>query len=288
MALNFLASGLGELRVTGRSKQRVAPALDAGAQWVDSPVELADASSVIVIMVPDLPQVEELLFGDNSVSQSSQSLTVVVCSSVSPVAIRETEARLRLITEGRMRLVDAPVSGGAEGAKEATLSIMVGGDADTVASVLPVLNTFGTPVHLGPLGSGDTAKACNQLIVAATIAAISEASVIAERSGLDLDTLLSLLQRGYAGSRVLETKKDQLVNRDYSPKGVARYMIKDLSFAASAAETTHSATPMLDVLQGTFNGLVEAGLGDLDLAVMHRYIESLPRPSQSRSSQPES
>lgn len=275
MALNFLAAGLGELRVTGRSRERAERAIAAGAHWVDSPRELADSCSIIVIMVPDLPQVDELLFAPGGISWSAGSPIVVVCSSVSPDGIRSSDARLRAATNGRMSIVDAPVSGGTEGAEAAALSVMVGGDRATVEAVLPVLATFGTPVHLGPLGSGDIAKACNQLIVAATIFAISEASVIAERSGLNLDALLSLLARGYAASRVLETKKQKLVDRDYSPTGVARYMVKDLGFAAAAAAETATATPVLDVLRTSFDGLVAAGLGDDDLAVVHRYIGTL-------------
>jgi 2-hydroxy-3-oxopropionate reductase len=277
MAINFLRAGIGGLRVTGRSRHRAADAIQAGAIWVATPLELADSCSIIIVMVPDLPQVEELLFGPGSVSSSDATVTVVVCSSVSPLGIREVAKRLEAATEGRMTVIDAPVSGGTEGAQSGTLSIMVGGDPEIVAMVHPVLATFGTPVHLGPLGSGDVAKACNQLIVAATISAISEASVIAERSGLDLDALLSLLQGGYAGSRVLETKKQRIIDADYSPTGVARYMVKDLGFAAAAASATDTATPLLDVLRGSFDGLVADGLGDLDLAVVHRYIQSLPR-----------
>lgn len=277
MALNYLKADIGGLLVTGRSRDRAESAVGAGAIWVGTSREVADSCSVIVIMVPDLPQVEELLFGHDSISTSSSTLTVVVCSSVSPVGLRETAERLSATTAGRMTVVDAPVSGGTEGAESGTLSIMVGGDIDSVQSVFPVLATFGTPVHLGPLGSGEIAKACNQLIVAATISAISEASVIAERSGLDLEALLSLLQGGYAGSRVLETKKQRIIDGDYTPTGIARYMVKDLGFAAAAASATDTATPVLDVLRASFEGLVSAGLGDLDLAVVHRYIQSLPR-----------
>ncbi len=277
MALNYLKADIGDLRVTGRSRDRAADALEAGAIWIATPRQLADACSIIIIMVPDLPQVEELLFGPDAVSSSSSSVTVVVCSSVSPVGIREIAERLTTATSGRMTIVDAPVSGGTEGAVSGTLSIMVGGDPHSVEAVRPVLATFGTPVHLGPLGSGDIAKACNQLIVAATISAIGEASVIAERSGLDLAALLSLLEGGYAGSRVLEAKKQRIIDGDYAPTGIARYMGKDLGFAAAAAAATDTATPLLDVLRKSFDGLVSAGLGDLDLAVVHRYIQSLPR-----------
>lgn len=278
MARNLIKAFPGRVSVTGRSRERARDVLDAGATWRDSPVELAAAASILILMVPDLPQVDELLFGDNGIAAADTECVVVVCSSVSPTGIRSTDERLRGQTDGRMRIVDAPVSGGTEGASAATLSIMVGGADSDVAIALPVLAACGTPVHLGPLGSGDIAKACNQLIVAATMAAVSEASVIAERSGLDLDTLLTLLQGGYAGSRVLETKKDRLVARDYSPSGVARFMVKDLSFAHAAAVETATSTPILDALRSQFDGLVAAGLGDDDLAVIHRYIEDLDHP----------
>lgn len=285
MVLNLLAaahptaegSPIGEVVVTGRSRDRLEPALSAGALWADSPAEIAGKCPVIILMVPDLPQVEELLFATTGIAGASGSITVVVASSVSPTGIRDLDERLRAETAGRIRLVDAPVSGGTEGAAAGTLSIMVGGTDEDVARVLPVLSACGRPVHLGALGAGQVAKACNQLIVAATMAAIAEASVVVEREGLDLNTVLSLLEGGYAGSRVLETKRERLVARDYSPTGVAKFMVKDLGFAAAAAESTGTRTPTLDAVRETFIALTDAGLGDDDLCVIHRYIGELDR-----------
>lgn len=277
MVIHLLAARPAQVVVTGRSRERAAGALDSGARWLGTPREVADACAIVVLMVPDLPQVESLLFDTDGIADAAGEVIIIVCSTVSPVGIRTTDARLRERTNGRMRLIDAPVSGGTEGAQAATLSIMVGGEPAAVATVMPILRVFGTPVHLGPLGSGEIAKACNQLIVAATMAAISEASVIAERSGLDLDALLGLLELGYAGSRVLESKKQRLVDRDYTPSGPARYMVKDLSFAGAAAVGTATSTPLLDVLRTSFGALVDAGLGDFDLAVLRRYVESCAR-----------
>jgi 2-hydroxy-3-oxopropionate reductase len=269
------AAGNGEVRVTGRSRARAAGALEAGAIWAATPAELAGACSVVILMVPDLPQVDELLFGPAGIAEAPTDVIVVVCSTVSPTGIRQLDARLRERTGDRMRIVDAPVSGGTEGAEAGTLSIMIGGSEGDVAKVLPILSPCGVPVYLGPLGAGEVAKACNQLIVAATMTAIAEASVIAERSGLDLDTLLTLLQGGYAGSRVLETKRQRLVDKDYSPTGVARFMSKDLAFAAAAASATGTTAPTLEGLRRTFAALVKAGHGDEDLAVIQRYIAEL-------------
>jgi 2-hydroxy-3-oxopropionate reductase len=127
-------------------------------------------------------------------------------------------------------------------------------------------------VHLGPLGSGSVAKACNQMVVAATVLALGEVAVVAERSGLDLAALFDLLGGGYAGSRVLETRKRRFVEHDYSPSGAAKYLLKDLGFAVAAADATGTAVAQLPALRAVFEELVAAGHGDEDIAVVQRFI----------------
>lgn len=271
MALNLIRAGR-PVVVTARTRARAEAAIAAGASWVDSPRRLGERCSVVVLMVPDLPQIDELLFGAEGIALAGTEVMVIVCSSVSPAGLIAMDARLDGATKGRMRLVDAPVSGGTEGAESGDLAIMLGGTAEQAARASAVLKACGTPVHLGPLGAGDVAKACNQLIVAATMAAIAEASVIAERAGLDVAALLALLQGGYAGSRVLETKATRLVERDYTPAGAARFMVKDLSSAAAAAEQTRTVAPVLGVVRELFEDVVTAGLGDRDLAVVHEHV----------------
>ncbi len=263
--------------VHGRTPARLAPLVDAGAHLAATPRILAEACDVVLVMLPDLPQLEALLAGeDGLVAGVSEPTILVVGSSVSPGELRTLASRVAKETEGLLRLVDAPVSGGVEGAGAGTLSIMVGGADDDVRVVTPVLATMGTPVHLGPLGSGEVAKACNQLIVAATMTAIAEAAVIAERAGLDVDALLTLLRGGYAGSRVLETKQRAVVTRDYTPSGAARFMVKDLAAAHEEAARTNTRTRQLDLLRELFDDVVAAGLGDDDLAVVHRYVAEAP------------
>lgn len=260
--------------VFGRNASRLAPLLEAGAQSAATARALAAVSDVIVVMLPDLPQIDEVLAGDQGILAGIDSPTLlVVTSSVSPDGLRTLAERVSAQTEGLLHVIDAPVSGGTEGAEAGTLSIMVGGADEDVTWADPVLCTMGTPVHLGALGSGQIAKACNQLIVAATMTALAEASVIAERSGLDVDRLLTLLRGGYAGSRVLETKQSRIVTRDYTPSGAAKFMVKDLAAARAAAHHTATATPLLDAVGEVFTRLVHAGLGNEDLAVVHRYIE---------------
>ena len=181
--------------------------------------------------------------------------------------------RLARTTADAMRVVDAPVSGGVEGAEAGTLSIMVGGEERDVADAWAVLSACGNPVHLGPLGSGQVAKACNQMIVASTILALGEAAVLAERSGLDLAELFRLLGGGYAGSRILESRGDRIIQEDYSPSGVAKYMVKDLDFASAVAAATGTHPVLLPAVKAAFEELTALGHGDSDIAVTRRYIE---------------
>jgi 2-hydroxy-3-oxopropionate reductase len=265
-------SASGDVVVTGRSRERVAPLLDEGLLWVDTPRAVAERAGVVLLMLPDLPQIEPLLEGEDGLLAGAEPLVIAVGSSVSPVRVRAVGERVRDATAGRVRVIDCPVSGGEEGAVAGTLSIMVGGEGDAVAAALPALSTMGRPVHLGPLGTGSVAKACNQMIVAATTLALGEAVVVAERSGIDLAVLLDLLGGGYAGSRMLETRKRRFIEHDDSPSAPVKYLVKDLGFAAAAAEATGTAVAQLPCSLAALQELVAAGLGDQDLAVVQRFI----------------
>lgn len=274
--LKAAAAAGSAVHVHHRSSARVQDLLDAGAVFSETAEHLATHSDVIVLMVPDLPQVEELLTGEHGILAGIFAPTVLVIGSTSsPDGVRALHGRLSQITGGMLRVIDAPVSGGEDGAIAGTLSIMVGGDQEPVDAAWPILEAFGSPVHLGPLGSGEVAKACNQLIVAATMMALGEATVIAARSGLDVGVLLNLLGGGYAASRMLETRKQRLIDEDYSPSGVAKYMLKDLSFAASEAHRTSTTANLLGQVQRSFTELVERGYGDMDLSVTRAYVSSL-------------
>jgi 3-hydroxyisobutyrate dehydrogenase-like beta-hydroxyacid dehydrogenase len=272
MAANILRSGTA-VHITGRSPEKYGDLIEAGAVWHDAAQSLADAVGVIVLMLPDLPQVEEMLAGpDGILAGNFDDLLLIIASTSSPIEVRDLGRRLTRETEGRVRVIDAPVSGGSEGAKAGTLSIMVGGTERDVNDAWPVLAACGNPVHLGPLGSGQVAKACNQMIVAATVLALGEAAVLADRSGLDLDKLFRLLAGGYADSRILQTRGDRIVREDYSPSGAARYLVKDLRFAATVAEVTDTHPVLLPALKAAFEELTASGYGDHDIAVTRRYV----------------
>lgn len=273
MAANLLR-GHGRLVVTGRTRRDDDPLIDAGATWADTPRELAERARVVLLMLPDLPQVEEVLAGPGGVLAGADGeLLLIVSSSSSPTGVRELAARLDAETDGRVRVVDAPVSGGEDGATAGTLSIMVGGDPADTELAVEVLRPCGRPVVLGPLGAGQVAKACNQMVVASTILALGEASVFAERSGIDLRVLWELLGGGYAGGNLLASRVDKLVDAEYSASGVAVNMVKDLRFAEDVATATGTNPLLLPTLRAAFDELVERGHGHEDIAVTRRVIE---------------
>lgn len=265
-----LLGARGELVVHARRPQP--RLLAAGASWAETPRELASRVDVLLSMLPDLPQLEELLDGEDGLLAGSGDLLILIGSTSSAPAVRALAERLHERSNGRVRVVDCPVSGGEDGARAGTLSIMLGGSEEDAAQAADVLRACGRPVHLGPLGAGQVAKACNQLVVSATILALGEATVLAERSGLDLEALWSLLSGGYAGSRLLDSRKEKLVTGDDSPSGMARYMVKDLGFAADIAEATGTSAVLLPILREAFDELVAAGLGDRDIAVTRRFV----------------
>jgi 2-hydroxy-3-oxopropionate reductase len=272
MAANLVKAGHRVL-ITGRNRDKHKDLIAAGAGWHDTPRSLAQQANVILLMLPDLPEVEGVLSGPEGILASApDELLLMVGSTSSPVGVQELSERLDRDSAGRVRVVDTPVSGGRDGAEAGSLSIMMGGADADVARALPVLSACGTPVHLGPIGSGQVAKACNQMIVAATVLALGEAAVLADRSGLDLEKLFSLLAGGYAGSRILQTRGERIVNEDYSPSGVARYMVKDLTFATAVAESTGTHAVLLPALKEAFEELTRNGLGDHDIAVTRRFV----------------
>lgn len=276
--MNALRPGGGTLVIHDLSKDRLTDLLDAGAVWADKPADLAKSCDVVVFMVPEIKHVRALLDGpDGLLAATVKPWTLVVSSTCSPQEVRDLQADLTAAGHP-VTVVDAPVSGGAEGAEAGTLSIMMGGEEAAVARVQPILAAAGTAVRMGPLGAGQVAKACNQLIVAAEVVAMSEASLIAERAGLDVAQLFDVLMKGYAASRVMEVKAYRFATHDHSPSGPAKFMIKDLRAVAEEAEVTGVHTVSVEPLRAVFGDLTAAGFGDNDTAVVQGYLETLSRP----------
>lgn len=262
------------LLVWNRSPARDATVVSEGAITARDPADLVMLADVVIVMLPALPQLLELTDGPAKLLSRVQSPTVVaICSSVSPADARAFAAHASELTDGLVQVIDAPVSGGPEGAQAGALAIMVGGSDEAVAVAWPALTAMGRTVrHLGAIGAGSLAKACNQMVVAATMIALSEASVLAESAGVDVAGLLDVLSGGYAASRVLEVKAENLVSQTYSPAGKAAYMVKDLGFVRAESQRTGVRIDQADLSLATFAAVDAAGLGEQDMSVVHRVI----------------
>ncbi|MDQ0731878.1 NAD(P)-dependent oxidoreductase [Arthrobacter sp. B1I2] len=277
MAANAIGRGW---QVTGwnRSPEAVSRLQDLGGTAARQVTDLGHLP-VIVFMLPDLPHIEDaaagLLEGWKQ-KPPAPNTVLLVMSSVSPTAVQAFGRRIAGLTHGNAQVVDAPVSGGTRGAADGTLAIMAGGDVEAFQKVEPLLQCMGTTVrHLGPLGAGSLAKACNQLVVGTTTAALAEAAELAERSGLDPAGLFDVLSGGLAASRVLDIVGPRLVSKDYTPTGPAKFMHKDLSFVLDAARAAGTATPMATAAVDLYAELKRQGLGNQDLAVVRRTISNL-------------
>lgn len=282
MAANLLKSGW---TVTGWNRSAAALAeLEAhGGERAASVAALRD-EPVIVFMLPDLSYIEEAaagLLAGWSQSPPRPGTAVVVMSSVSPAAVREFGVQVSAASGGNAVVVDAPVSGGTQGASDGALAIMVGAEERDFQRLLPLFKAMGGTVRrLGPLGSGSLAKACNQLIVGTTTAALAEAAELAERSGMDVESLFEVLSGGLAGSRALEFVGPRLAAKDYAPTGPAKFMHKDLSFVLESAAAVGASVPMASAGVELYAELRRQGLGDLDLAAVRQTISNLSRDAR--------
>ncbi|MGW9415909.1 NAD(P)-dependent oxidoreductase [Arthrobacter cupressi] len=277
MAANLLAAGW---EVTGwnRSEAAVARLTALGGRRAATVAALRD-EPVIVIMLPDLQYIQDAaapLLESWRAEPPAPGTAVVVMSSVSPTAVRGFGALVQEASGGNAVVLDAPVSGGTKGAEDGTLAIMVGAGEADFERLLPLFTAMGTTVRrMGGLGAGSLAKACNQLIVGTTTAALAEAAELAERSGMDTAALFEVLSGGLAGSRVLELVGPRLAAKDYVPTGPAKFMHKDLNFVLESAAATGAAVPMATAGVGLYGELIDQGLGDQDLAVVRQAISNL-------------
>jgi 2-hydroxy-3-oxopropionate reductase len=277
MAANLVKAGWA-VTAWNRSSTAIDDFVRLGGSPAPNVAALRD-QPVIIFMLPDLSFIEEAAAGllDEWRLAPPQAGTVVaVMSSVSPVAVQAFGRSVAEASGGHATVVDAPVSGGTEGAERGTLAIMAGGPEESFERVLPAFQAMGTTVRrLGTLGAGSLAKACNQLIVGTTTAALAEAAELAERSGMDVKSLFEVLSGGLADSRVLEFVGPRLAAKDYAPTGPAKFMHKDLSFVLESAQAAGSAVPMATAGVELYAELKQQGLGDLDLAVVRQTIANL-------------
>lgn len=277
MAANLLNAGW-TVTAWNRSPAAVDDFIRLGGSSAENVAALRD-EPVIIFMLPDLPFIEDAsrsLLDEWRSAPPQPGTLVVVMSSVSPVAVRAFGRAVAEASEGNASVMDAPVSGGTEGAQQGTLAIMAGGLDEDFRRLLPVFEAMGTTVRrMGNLGAGSLAKACNQLIVGTTTAALAEAAELAECSGMDVETLFEVLSGGLAGSRVLNFVGPRLAAKDYAPTGPAKFMLKDLKFVLESAEAAGAAVPMATAGVELYRELIDQGLGGQDLAVVRQAIANL-------------
>jgi 2-hydroxy-3-oxopropionate reductase len=271
MAKNLLKAGH-KLLVHDVVPASVDDVVAAGAERGSSSSDVASRSSVIITMLPDGPDVETAVLGENGVLQGAKKGSIVVdMSSISPLVSQKVGAAC---AAKQVEFLDAPVSGGEPKAIDGTLAIMCGGDAKTFEKVESILKSMGSSVLLtGPVGAGNVTKLANQIMVACNIAAMGEALVLATRAGLDPEVVFNAVKGGLAGSTVLNAKAPMVIGRNFKPGFRIRLHQKDLRNALLAGESMKVPLPLTSLLQQMLITLMNEGKGDLDHSALVQYIE---------------
>jgi len=256
------------------SPERLQPLVDVGGRAASSIPEAVKGADVVAVMVPDSPDVEQVLAGEGGVFESAEPGTLIIdFSSIRPDV---TTALAEQARAKGFRLLDAPVSGGEKGAVDAVLSIMVGGDPEDFAEAKPILDAVGrTIVHVGPSGAGQTVKAANQLIVAVNIEVLAEALVFLEAYGVDTEAALEVLGGGLAGSKVLDQKRSNMLGRTFEPGFRIDLHHKDMGIVTAAAREAGVVIPLGAVAAQLMASARANGDGGLDHSALLRGVERL-------------
>jgi 2-hydroxy-3-oxopropionate reductase len=273
MAANLVKAGFDVIGYN-RSPEPIQRLVEQGGRGAGSLAEAVRDADVVVTIVPDSPDVEAVALGEDGIyAQAKPGTLHVDMSSIRPdVARKVGEAG----TQSGFRVLDAPVSGGEQGAIDATLSIMVGGDPNDFADARPVLEAVGkTIVHVGPMGSGQTVKAANQLIVAGTIELVAEALIFLEAYGVDTAAAIEVLAGGLAGNRILDRKATSMAARQFTPGFRVDLHHKDMGIILAAAREAGVAIPLGAHTAQLMQSLRQLGHGDLDHSALLLLVEQL-------------
>ena len=272
MAANLARAGFA-VTVWNRTPGRARELDDLGIARAATPADAAQASDALVICVSDTPDVEAVLFGPDGLAAGARRGQLVIdCSSISPTATRDFATRL---AERGVALVDAPVSGGSEGAQKATLTIFCGGEADAVERARPILEAMGkTITHVGPSGSGQAVKAVNQVILAGTYLGVAEGIVLALKAGLDVEQVVGALGGGAAQSWVLANRSGRMIANDYPLGFKVALHRKDLGIALDLAREMGADLPVTELAAELETDLIAGGHADDDMSALARAIRA--------------
>ena len=270
MATRLVEAGF-DVTVHNRTREREEGPAEAGAARAGSPREAATGADVVITMVSDTPDVEAVVLGEEGAIHGVKAGGVLIdMSTISPSVTREIAAKL---SEKGVEMLDAPVSGGSEGAEKGTLSIMVGGKAEVLERVREMLGHLGQTITLvGPIGSGQVTKAVNQTIIAGTYAAVAEGIAIALAAGVDVEAAHKALSGGAAGSWVLSNRADNMIRNTYPLGFRTRLHRKDLGIALETARALGVPVPVAAYVEQLETGLVGRGLGDEDVSNIARVV----------------
>jgi 3-hydroxyisobutyrate dehydrogenase len=273
MAQNLLKAGFG-LTVYNRSKPPVDLLVSLGAASASSPKAVAELSDVVITMVTDSEAVEDVVLGPGGVIESAHDgLTLIDMSTISPSVTRRVSSSL---AERGVSMLDAPVSGGDTGAREGTLTIMVGGDASVFEACLPILQVLGKKVvHMGGAGAGQLTKLANQILVACNMIGVCECLNFAKKAGLDADRLIDSLSAGAASSWSLVNLGPKMAKRDFAPGFKVKLLQKDLRYVLSSADDLDAPLPATALVHQLYKQLEEKGLGDSGTQALVTAIEQL-------------
>jgi 2-hydroxy-3-oxopropionate reductase len=271
MALHLKAGGH-DLIVPDRAS--LTDEIRAAAKVAASPKAVAAESEVVILMVPDTPDVEAVLFGKDGAAEGLKSGSLLIdMSSISPIETKEFAAKLK--AKG-VDYVDAPVSGGEVGAKNAALTIMAGGSEAAFARAKPLFDLMGKNItHVGEVGAGQVCKVANQIIVALNIQAVSEALVFASKAGADPAKVRQAISGGFASSRILELHAERMINGTFNPGFKINLHQKDLNLALSSAKALGLALPNTAIAQQMFSSCIAHGGGELDHSALIMAIEGM-------------
>lgn len=273
MAKNLLKAGF-DIVLYNRTRSKAEALQEMGAVVANTPADVAGIADVIITIVTDTPDVEMILFGENGIIQGGHSnLIVVDMSTISPIA---TQKFANLLAEKGIELLDAPVSGGDIGAQNGTLTIMVGGQKSAFEKCLPIFQVLGKRItHVGPNGSGQMVKLCNQILCAVNMLAVCESLSLAKKAGLDLEAMLNVVTAGAGGSWALENLGSKIIRGELEPAFMIKLIQKDLRLVLEAAQKHQLPIPATALANQFFTTLEATGEGNLGTQAMIKVYERM-------------
>ena len=271
MAKNILKAGY-NLKVFNRTKSKAEPLKEYGAKITNTIQDLVKECDIVITMLTEDVSVDDVMNSSDFLENLKSKATVIDMSSVKPSTATKHGNNLKI---KNINYLDAPVSGGTNGAEEASLAIMVGGDQKVFDNSFDVLKTMGNPTLVGPVGSGQVSKLANQIIVGLTIGAVAEAITLCEKAGADPNKMIKALSGGWADSKILQTHGKRMIEKDFTPKGRTYTHLKDMNNILDCANSYNTHLPISNLVKEMYKTLVENGHGETDHSSLYKEIERL-------------